>query len=104
MDDPRLCDTDRIKAAIYGDGPISIDSTGLISVAPEPRYPKARVDMAEFMEVDAIFHMMLETVAKLRRAGASAYEVATYREEAINGNPWIETARWVTTGPKKGAK
>ena len=70
----------------------------------EVRYPKARVDTAEFMVVDGIYHMMMQTCGELRRAGASEQEVNDYRERAINGNPGIETARWVTVGPRKGAR
>jgi len=95
--------------AISSEGPgtdpmtVSWDSTGTFSVElhSEPRYPKARVDIGEFMEVDGMFHMMMQTCGELRRAGASEQEVTSYRERAINGNPWIETARWVTVGPSR---
>jgi len=64
----------------------------------EPLFPKAKVHMSEFMRVDAIFHMMLETAAQLRKAGATPEQIRQYRVEAINGNPWIETVRWVSVG------
>jgi hypothetical protein len=63
----------------------------------EPLFPKAIVHMSEFMRVDAIFHMMLETVAQLEKAGATPEQIRQYRVEAINGNPWAVTPRWVRT-------
>lgn len=65
----------------------------------DPLFPRAHVDMAYFMRTDAMFQMMLETVAQLRKAKATDEQIIQYRVEAINGSPWAVTPRWVSTGP-----
>lgn len=68
----------------------------------EPLYPKAKVDLASFMRVDAWAHAMLETVAQLRRLKVPAAEIKNFRQEAVyGGNPWATVARWVTVVPSR---